>query len=239
MSKTILAEVDGWTPIIDSLASKHGVIRAAVFGRIWRYCQGEQGKCTASLETIAKDLGINKATVMRHAKQLVEDGYLKDLTPELRNVPHAYADTGKAGIILKITASEAVAESNATVAQCNATVAESKLKRQVKRQVKKDSDPRTSSSEVVMFLHIVGHNPSKEHYDDVIKALAGKTPEEVTAVYERWCKSTTKSGAPYNPNSYGWLDWLQPAAPKPAGWAQAGKPAEKSGEPWSGFQIRM
>ena len=147
MSKTILAEVNGWTPIIDALAKDHGLLTAAVFGRIWRYCQGEKGVCTASLETTASDLGINKATVMRHAKELLEHGYLKDLTPDARNVPHIYADTGKASMTVKIEGvaesnsnNQTVADSNTSVAESNATVAESKLKKQGKKEVKKEKE---------------------------------------------------------------------------------------------------
>ena len=33
MSKTILADVDGWTPLIDSIVQNHGIITAAVFGK--------------------------------------------------------------------------------------------------------------------------------------------------------------------------------------------------------------
>src|SRR3990167_6723420 len=98
MSKTILANVDGFTPVIDDLAREQGLIRAAVFGRMWRYCQMEDGVCRASLETIASDLGIDKATVLRHAQELVINHYLEDTTPDLRNRPHIYKDTGKAGL---------------------------------------------------------------------------------------------------------------------------------------------
>src|SRR3990170_1066420 len=126
MSKTILAEIDGWTPVIDGLAQELGAITALVFGRMWRFCQGEQGICTASLDTIASDLNLDKATIMRHAKRLCENGYLDDLTPSLRNVPHSYADTGKANLFVKIS----VAQFNTqrTVAHSNKSVAESKLK---------------------------------------------------------------------------------------------------------------
>lgn len=120
MSKTILSEVDGWTPLIDTITKEYGLVTSAVFGRVWRFCQGSLGVCGASLERIADDLHLDKATVMRHAKILCASGYLVDLTPELRNVPHTYADTGKAGIKINIS----VAHNNRSVAQDNATVAE-------------------------------------------------------------------------------------------------------------------
>lgn len=140
MKKTILADVDGFTPIIDELAREYGLVRAAVFGRMWRYCQMSDGVCRASLETISTDLGVDRATIMRHAQGLVEDGYLEDTTPDLRNRPHIYRDTGKAGLRISIgvahrnSQSETVAESNTTVAQSNTTVAESQLKKVIKKQ---------------------------------------------------------------------------------------------------------
>jgi hypothetical protein len=103
MSKTILANVDGFTPIIDSLVEDVGIVAAAVFGRMWRYCQMENGVCHASLGTIADELHLSVRTVIRHSDNLVSKGYLKDMTPNLRNVPHTYADTGKAGLEINIT----------------------------------------------------------------------------------------------------------------------------------------
>lgn len=129
MTKTILADVSGFTPVIDRMAMEHGLVYAAVFGRMWRFCQMEDGVCKASLDKIANGLHIDKATVMRYADRLVEDGYLKDLTPDRRNAPHIYADTGKASIRVGIGATvagcNAEVDDNETVAQCNATVADS------------------------------------------------------------------------------------------------------------------
>jgi len=116
MSKTILAETDGFTPVIDMVVADTSITTAVVFGRIWRFCQMEDGVCTASLEKIAKDIGMDRSTVMRHAKDLCENGYLKDLTPDMRYKPHTYADTGKAGLHIEVQAKtkapKSVAHSN-------------------------------------------------------------------------------------------------------------------------------
>jgi hypothetical protein len=80
---------------------------------------------------------------MRHAEKLCAAGYLKDLTPELRNKPHIYIDTGKASIRVKISVANCnvenddVAPNNATVAGCNATVAESELNKVLKKDSNK------------------------------------------------------------------------------------------------------
>lgn len=142
MSKTILADVDGFTPVIDSIVEDLGLMSAVVFGRIWRYCQMDDKVCKASLEKIGEGIGVDRATAMRHAKELCDAGYLKDLTPDLRNRPHVYADTGKAGISIAISGvaqrnvkKQTVAESNTTVAQSNTTVAESKLNKDLKKEL--------------------------------------------------------------------------------------------------------
>ena len=129
---TILAEVKGFTPLIDALVKEVGVVQAAVYGAVWRHCQMSDGVCTASQETIAKKLGINRVTVLRHLKDLCKKGYLRDTTPNLRNRPHIYADTGKTKILALVEARTGVTESNSDgvedepgVAESDSTVAES------------------------------------------------------------------------------------------------------------------
>lgn len=198
MSKTILAQVEGWTVLIDSLSKEHGLVTSAVFGRIWRFCGMADGVCTASLQRIADDLGLDRATVMRHAQTLVTAGYLNDLTPQRRNRPHTYADTGKAGIVLKIssvaqrnTEETRVAESNITVAQRNTRVAESQLKRQLRKK-ERDSGadsptPRTpdllfdSICEVCGIDSSVNGNGAKigKVKADLLRAKPPYTPDEI------------------------------------------------------------
>src|SRR3990167_469686 len=102
MSRTILADVDGFTPCIDAITQQYGIMISAVFGKVWRYCQMERGVCDASIETIANELNLSTMTVYRHVKILVRDGFLEDRTPGLRHKPHTYADTGKAGLRLSL-----------------------------------------------------------------------------------------------------------------------------------------
>ena len=98
MSKTVLMQVKGFTPLIDSVTKQCGVIVSAVFGQIWRYCQMDDDICKASHQRIADDLGIDRSTVMRHTETLVQAGYLEDLDVDVTNRPHRYRDTGKAGL---------------------------------------------------------------------------------------------------------------------------------------------
>lgn len=94
-----LTQVDGFTPVIDALAKELGLIPAAVYGVVWRYCQMRDGVCRAGLEALGAALGLHPATVLRHLKALCRAGYLEDLTPHLRNKPHIYRDTGRLKII--------------------------------------------------------------------------------------------------------------------------------------------
>ena len=104
MSKTILANVDGWTPCIDSITQTIGAIASIVFGRMWRYCQLSNRVCSASIDKVADELGLSYNTVHTHVIKLVEAGYLEDLDPGVRNRPHRYADTGKASLSISVTA---------------------------------------------------------------------------------------------------------------------------------------
>lgn len=113
MSKTILAEVEGFTPLMDTVVKDVGITAAAVFGRMWRYCQMSDGVCNASIDTIAEGLGdISRSTIIRHIETLIENGYIKDHSPDLRNHPHTYSDTGKAAMVVKIGVSKRNSKEN-------------------------------------------------------------------------------------------------------------------------------
>ena len=103
MSKTVMSKVGGYTPVVDSIIQKHGLITAAVFGRAWRYCQMTDGICKASLGTIAKRLNLSSKTISRSIQILCNDGYMTDLTPDIIGKPHTYADTGKAELKINIS----------------------------------------------------------------------------------------------------------------------------------------
>jgi len=98
MGKTVLMQVDGFTPVIDEIVQDIGLMPAVVFGRVWRYCQMKDGVCSASLERIGGEIGVSRKTVQRYVKLLCESGYLIDTTPERRNRPHRYKDAGKVSV---------------------------------------------------------------------------------------------------------------------------------------------
>lgn len=92
---SVLSEYKGFTPVIDVVVEDVGLMTAVVYGRMWRYCQMEDHVCRASMEKIAKEVGVSTKTARRHVKKLCEYGYFRDATPDVRNKPHVYVDTGK------------------------------------------------------------------------------------------------------------------------------------------------
>ena len=136
--KQIVQEISGFTPIFDVVAKEHGNVTAAVHGCAWRFCQMPDGVCKASLATIGELLGLDPATVSRHMKTLVDNGYLVDLSPDLRNRPHVYADTGK--VVMRSKLNAGIAERKATVAHSKATVAESTLSKVLKKELEENGD---------------------------------------------------------------------------------------------------
>jgi hypothetical protein len=134
MTKRIPSQIDGFTPLFDCMVREHGLIYAAIFGRVWRYCQGEKNACTASHQTIAKETGVSIRTVIRAMQKFVATGYLRDLTPTLKGVPHIYGDTGK----VKMTAKVVVTQSHNTYdTESQPPMTQSHSKRQVRDKKEK------------------------------------------------------------------------------------------------------
>ncbi len=137
--KQIVQEISGFTPMFDVVVRQYkDETRAAVHGAMWRFCQMQDGVCKASLTTISELLGISPATVMRHAEILCKDGYFVDLTPDLKNRPHVYADTGR--VVIKSKLNAHVSQRNTGISQCNVTVSESQLSKVLKKEKKDTAD---------------------------------------------------------------------------------------------------
>jgi len=154
----ISTEMGNFTPLFDAVIQAVGVVGASVYGRVWRYCQGERGVCQATMDTIADELCMSRHTVLRWLKKLSEAGYLEDSTPDLRNRPHTYRDTGKVRIQIRLDAvtesnstAPGVAESNTGVAESNTGVAESNARcsRKSHEERKKREEKREEKRETV------------------------------------------------------------------------------------------
>jgi len=160
VSKTVLSDLDGFTPVIDGLLAEIGLMPAFVFGKVWRYCQMEDRVCKAAQQTIADELHISRRTVQRAIELLVKNGYLEEVNTQTVNI---YRDTGKAGLSIKITGTASQSRSaerqidavknptasqshiqSAKLTQC--TAPESRIKIDIKKESKKeveyiDGDP--------------------------------------------------------------------------------------------------
>lgn len=101
MSKTVLSQVDGFTPVIDDVVKDVGLVAAMVFGVVWRYCQMADGHCRASQDTIAEKTGLSRKAVNENLNKLVKSDYLNIV--KVAGMPNVYVDTGKAGLSLKVT----------------------------------------------------------------------------------------------------------------------------------------
>lgn len=78
-----------FTPLFDELVEQgFSLAERAIYGQIWRYSQLSEGRCTATLETLAKNIGVSKKTVVRALASLKEHGLVVDLTPEIKNHNH-------------------------------------------------------------------------------------------------------------------------------------------------------
>jgi hypothetical protein len=101
-NRTILSDVNGWTPVIDKMIPDVGLTTAAVFGRIWRYCQMKDGVCTASQSTIGDEIGLERDAINNHVEKLVKFGYLQKI--QRPGHPCILVDTGKAGMRITVSA---------------------------------------------------------------------------------------------------------------------------------------
>lgn len=180
--KKIVQEISGFTPLFDAVVTMYkDETRAAVHGAMWRFCQMEDGVCKASLETIAKMIGVSPATVMRHAEALVSDGFFVDLTPDLRNAPHIYADTGKVAMKSSVTAG---------ISQRKATVSES--------QLIKDSNKDIEESPAIAEPH--------QKKGDILDGILDLTfkPKAVREAFAKFFRLTPNWEAKYNRQ---FLEW--------------------------------
>ena len=197
-----------WTPIIEPLAQEVGLVCAAVYGAVWRKCQMEDGICRASLDTLGKDINVDRATVMRSIKKLCELDYLTDQTPDRRNAPHTYtlsksvAECNSNTVVMRNSPKESVAEENKSVAHNNSsigdtaqegkTVAESHLKRvslsSIVSSPKKESDrepPPPKSQRAItipaykVFVEVTDYHAITKHWRGEMARIVGEAPDDL------------------------------------------------------------
>jgi DnaD/phage-associated family protein len=107
-----LVTSSGFTPCPDALVKEYSHTTALIWGRIWRYSQMADGVCRASVERICDDLCLSDKTVAKHISLLESGNYVIDNTPDIRNIPHVYVDTGKLRIKISIDFDEKAGTEN-------------------------------------------------------------------------------------------------------------------------------
>jgi DNA-binding Lrp family transcriptional regulator len=206
MSKTILAQVDGWTPVTDTMIQDMGLMTATVFGKAWRYCQMSDGVCKASQDRLADELGISRATINTHLAKLTEAGYLKDLTPDLLGLPHQYADTGKANLSIFLTAT--------CQKDLHLPVKKIDTKKEVKetnKENKPKADKPPTPPEVKLFREVTEKYPNKVNFENVTLIIQGVSKrlkrdcsaEDLRPFYAAWCANG------WNPTNLAWLAYAE------------------------------
>ncbi len=162
----IEVELKGFTPLLDVLIEKFGLVTAAIYGVIWRYAQMEDKVCRASLEKIGQRVSVSAKTVERHVKKLCEDDYLNDLTPDIKHKPHIYVITSKAQIKGLMEAkiegqTESLTRSDRESYQGQT---ESPIKKETNKETKEEKEPSPNFSDPL--THIVSfaksHQPGQE-----------------------------------------------------------------------------
>jgi len=174
------ANIKNFTPLIDDLVARYGIITAAAWGRVWRYAQQKNRVCQASNETIANELNISLRTVTRHLKILIEDGYIKDHDEGVRNRPHRFSITNKAFIEVTIEAKEGMSNDDEVCQGDIAGMSESPVRyvrktqeETIKKQFKKDNN---SGSEELAEVY--------QLYEQEIGVITGMIGDQIQSVYD-------------------------------------------------------
>ena len=217
--KELPSVLSGFTPAPDVLIQNYGYITALTWGRVWRYCQGPEGICYASLETIAGELGMSVRNVIRHIKKLCADQYLEDTTPNYRNRPHVYRDTGKLRIriIADVEHSGGMTQSHSRVTESQGQSDSESLEERIKKQSKLSIDA------LELFKGYFGKLKSPreaKRWDALYEAIGKEKADEVAA----WAFKKEI----HLDNRGGLLDSLETAAKK---WRDKGEPSPVKATP--------
>lgn len=236
MTKQVPATISGFTPLFDDVVSDVGLSDAAVFGKIWRYCQMKDHVCTASQERMAEELGISRRTIMRSIAKLIEHGYIEDRTPNLIGGTHTLVDTGKAS--MRITVTGGVTESHRgcdNLAQLPVTKSHSKIVLKKELKIEEETTPKpqqtnpsasaslyneamvsipqSSAQRLLLDVAQIVALPNGEvsRIDTVYQMISSygesNTRQALTAAREKWCNTRGKTGKFYSPLNMGWVDW--------------------------------
>lgn len=205
MSKTDIKSTT-FTPLFHNVLDQHGITTAAVFGRVWQYCQMERGYCHAEQETIAYQLGINRKTVNLSLGILVQMGYLSDVTPNTKGRTRIYKDTGKAGGKVYEDVTEPVTDLVTEVETSPVTEPVTKSNTNIEKKEKKKSTPATQANNSVVagdFLNSLNEIQRKSYnlarqvasHDIALSKAMSETPVESAISLLEWHRENSTPNA--------------------------------------------
>lgn len=168
----------GFTPVPDEMIQKYGGTAALVYGRVWRYTDGGLRDCTASINTIAKQLKLTIPTVRKHLKTLIKEGEIVDKTPDLPNAPHTLNVITQLALTLEIKPEAAIKNFNSkdenAIKNFNSGYKES-LPKDIKEDILKNEDKKPR-----------GHNAVRKALgEEFVKVTGLSPPSETTAKAKR------------------------------------------------------
>ena len=204
--------MSGFTPAPDALIKEYGFVTALVWGRTWRFCQMADGVCRAAIGKIGAGLGMSERTIIRHLDSLCTGGYLFDTTPNLRNKPHIYADTGK--IRIRVSIEGGMTQSHSAMTESHTRYDreshEESIKKPIKKQNIKAATPKPPTPpEILIFREVTKLYPPKPNWDSVVKIVQSvsarlcrpATAEDLRPFFEAW----TFRG--FKPTNINWTSW--------------------------------
>lgn len=249
--KNIGAKLRGFTPLMDVLIQEYGLVTAAVWGRMWRYAQQDDKVCTAANEKIARELGLDRRTIIRHIKTLVDNGYVIDETPDIKHKPHIYSMTDKATVRVLV---EGVTESH-TYPVGGVTESHTRGDREShKESIKKDSISEKIDLILSFWKELFPDKPqprattkyvrekvkarmSDEHFAENWQVAMERASDSITCQTESWFnfKFFVNNDENYQKCLDRWMDWKDEQKKGGNGRGNNGRnpPAEKAGTGWT------
>jgi len=233
--KPFTAHSEGVILLSEEIVKKHGFYAAIVYWIVCQYCEMDTGRCFASQETLADDIGLSRQTVNKYLQILVNDGYLI-VCQKLAN-GNIYADSGKVHLVSVIRmenqAYKDVGENDKSVNEIDRAVKSTdtiklntiklnklnpnkalflaKSKDLSKNRVRstRPRDRRFSHSGVLVYKDVTGLHPNRVNLDTIIIALGeDPDPERVKNAYARWCSLG------FNPANMDWMQWYKNGIPE-------------------------
>jgi biotin operon repressor len=231
-------QTDGFTPLPDAIVKRYGVIVAAVYGRMWRYSQMQDGVCRASFQTLASDLNLGRATVIRAVARLEADGLILDTTPDKIKSIHAYKliPTSSITVIPEVKRHLVSQRSQTSITADKSSITvihKDSIKRREKEAIpngianapptKPEPDPRVKAL-VLGFQDLVGYGLQTWAQESAAAKKLLKSGYEPADIYNCWRYMTSDSF--WEGKHCG----LSSVAKQIGAWVKAGRPKTRNGK---------